>query len=79
MDLVQFRQAVVAEKFRQLNQWGAQVHDDDRWFAIMAEEVGEVAKAVVQGKPDEMIEELVQVVAVAETWIISDSARRRKS
>lgn len=38
-------------------------------MAILAEEVGEVASALQNGNTDYLIEELVQVAAVAMRWI----------
>lgn len=38
-------------------------------MAILAEEVGEVAAALQNGNTDYLIEELVQVAAVAMRWI----------
>ncbi|NBW23500.1 MAG: hypothetical protein EBR82_87720 [Caulobacteraceae bacterium] len=38
-------------------------------FAILVEEVGEVARAINDGDPEHMREELVQVAAVAVAWV----------
>lgn len=47
------------------------------WFLILSEEVGEVAKAILEGKGEASITELVQVVAVIETWIDSLEEKER--
>lgn len=39
---------VFEERCRQERKWGQQNHDLPRYFAIMSEEVGEVAKAIVE-------------------------------
>lgn len=41
-------------------------------LAILVEEVGEVARAMTydEGDPDKLDEELVQVLAMAHTWLI---------
>ena len=66
-----FREEVAKERERQLAKWGVQFHTPEKWFLILSEEVGEVAKAILEGKGEDSIAELVQVVAVIETWIES--------
>lgn len=66
---------VAQERSRQDALWGEQNHDPQDYFAILAEEVGEVAKEVVEWRfsaPDRRLDrlvllraELVQVAAVA--------------
>ena len=80
--------AVDAERARQDAKWGEQNHDDFTWMAILAEEVGEVAKAALHHNGDEpgvtaseatlshLREELVQVAAVAVAWL--EAIDRRK-
>lgn len=48
-----------------------ETHDfpDSLRMAILAEEVGEVASALQNGNTDYLIEELIQVAAVAMRWI----------
>lgn len=44
--------------------------DDGAWFAVLTEEVGEVARALCDRQPlDELRGELVQVAAMACAWI----------
>lgn len=66
-----FREYVERERRAQLSKWGIQRHSDQKWYLIGSEEWGEVAKAILENEPDEMICELVQMVAVIETWIES--------
>ena len=73
-----FRNAVSEERQRQLEKWGEQFHDDLKWLAILLEEVGEVAKAILENDGEQSIEELVQVVAVIETWIESLEGKESK-
>lgn len=69
-----------AERARQRAKWGA-VH---AWgsgdcsspdvaepvkLAVLTEEVGEVARAMLDGRPAELRRELVQVAAVAVAWL----------
>ena len=61
--------AVSAERIRQDKKWGEQNHSDLYWLGILMEEVGEVAKALIENKPDEAQNELVQVAAVAVSWL----------
>ena len=65
---------VARERMRQDKKWGQQDHDDEVWIAILTEEVGEAARCVLHdrfGGKDEgrIVEELVQVAAVAQAWI----------
>lgn len=58
------------ERDRQNAKWGVQNHDDYRWLAILSEEVGELAEAMLHtefGGPasGEEQTELVHVAAVA--------------
>jgi NTP pyrophosphatase (non-canonical NTP hydrolase) len=63
-----FLRRVNKEVARQRDKWGVQRHEPLRWLGILMEEVGEVAKAIIEGKPDEMEKELVQVCAVIVSW-----------
>ena len=65
---------VARERDRQDARWGEQNHDDYRWLAILTEEMGELAQAILHdeygGKhAGTMREELVQVAAVAIQWL----------
>ena len=40
---------VLAERKRQDDKWGQQDHEPHVWLAILAEEVGEVAKEIADG------------------------------
>lgn len=41
--------AIQAERQRQERKWGSQHHDPEMWLAILMEEVGEAAKACLEG------------------------------
>jgi len=71
---------IAKERNRQDDKWGVQEHDMLYWLGILMEEVGEVAKAIIEtpkGKTyptplidaekwmDEIRDELIQVAAVA--------------
>ena len=71
---------IVAERARQDCKWGTDFtgRTDERWLAILMEEVGEVAQAFLQapgglepsGAGDRHIEEeLAQVAAVVVSWL----------
>ena len=68
---------IVDERIRQINKWGPQYHDDSTWSMILMEEVGEVAKSIVDSmqKGDrennlvELKKEIIQVAAVAVAWL----------
>ncbi len=80
------------ERARQDAKWGDQSgHSDYVWNAILGEEAGEVAKAVLEHEiayamlediRDELVlgdirDELVQVAAVAVAWIEALDKRRK--
>ena len=71
-----YQALVQAEMDRQVEKWGEQRHWDHEWLAIVMEELGEVAKAIVEGKPKEMREEMIQLAALIETWY-RDTGRPR--
>ena len=68
-------QDISDERIRQINKWGPQYHDDPTWMLILSEEVGEVAKSIIDrihsGNADivETRKEIVQVAAVAVAWL----------
>ncbi len=41
---------VMLERMRQEAKWGSQAHNPDRWNTILTEEVGEVARAILENK-----------------------------
>ena len=58
---------IAEERLRQDALWGREIlrtHDPKTWLTILMEEVGEVARAVLDGKPEEYRAELIQVAAV---------------
>ncbi len=57
--------AVVDERHRQDAKWGEQNHHPYKWLAILHEETGEAAKAVLESALGEYRKELVQVAAVS--------------
>lgn len=56
---------IIDERRRQDEKWGAQHHGPDGWLAILTEELGEVAKAILEGRGFGYRDELIQVAAVA--------------
>ncbi len=60
---------ILLERERQDAKWGEQNHNDLFWHAILVEEVGELAKAIVEHHPKATLEkELVHIAAVAIAW-----------
>jgi len=62
-----------AERDRQDAKWGRK---DGKWpstnhtkMTVLTEEVGEIAKSILDGDAQGMIDELVQVAAVAVAWL----------
>jgi len=60
---------IVEERARQDAKWGRQRHEPFFWLTILMEEVGEAAKAALQGKVVDLGMELVQVAAVCVAWL----------
>lgn len=60
---------VIAERDRQDAKWGNEhlVADPHRWLPILTEEVGEVARDIMEG--NNVKKELTQVAAVAIGWL----------
>ena len=65
---------VMEERKRQDELWGEQNHDDRIWLAILVEEVGEVANDINE-RSKKLREELIQVAAVAVSWVESIDRR----
>ena len=53
------------ERVNQDWKWGEQNHDPLYWMSILMEEVGEAAKALIEGKMGDYFDEIIQVGAVA--------------
>lgn len=66
-----FRDLISVEREYQLKLWGEQKHSDEKWLVILAEEVGEVAKAILENDDVELLKEMCQVGAVLESWVTS--------
>ncbi|MBL32029.1 MAG: hypothetical protein CMP62_04825 [Flavobacteriales bacterium] len=62
---------ILEERQRQDLKWGEQNHNIYKWLAILGEEIGEVNKAALEDKYDEIIDELVQIGAVVIAMIES--------
>lgn len=60
-----FNEAVRAERGRQIEKWGHGNPGFSTMVAVLTEEVGEVARAVLDGDTENLVEELEQVGAVA--------------
>lgn len=56
---------VAEERERQDEKWGEQNHPLDTWLTVLAEEVGELAQAILKGRVGEARDEAVQCAAVA--------------
>ena len=67
---------LIAEQVNQVYKWGEQNHEDGHWMLILQEEVGEAAKAILE-EEDGVREELIQVAAVALSWIDCIDRRQR--
>ena len=61
-----FRTLVNSEYSKQNHELDSE-HDDRYWFGLVVEEIGEAAKDINKGKSP--LHELVQTVALIESWI----------
>ena len=52
------------ERLRQLGKWGDQKHLPFKWLAIALEELGEAAKAALEGDAEAYHKELIETAAV---------------
>lgn len=68
-----YRDLINIEREHQTEKWGEQKHSDEKWLAILTEEVGEVAKAILENDDVELLKEMCQVGAVLEAWVTSKS------
>ena len=66
-----FHDLISMEREYQLKLWGDQKHSDEKWLAILTEEVGEIAKAILEEDDVELLKEMCQVAAVLESWVTS--------
>lgn len=73
-----FRVMVGRESERQIELWGEQNHNDFVWNNILLEEVGEVAKAILEENDENLLEELAQCVAVIENWVKCIKRRQKE-
>jgi NTP pyrophosphatase (non-canonical NTP hydrolase) len=65
MNTREILQKVANERIRQDTKWGIQNHGPFAWLAILIEEVGEAAKAALEGSSFKYQDELIEVAAVA--------------
>jgi NTP pyrophosphatase (non-canonical NTP hydrolase) len=72
-------QEVLDEVARQNELWGTEHNarlNPMEWYAILGEEHGEVARAILTRDPDNYAEELVQVAAVCVNALVSHNMQR---
>ena len=68
-----YRKRVEAECARRNEVLGYRNDNNDLlWLAIVMEEVGEVAQAVLTCNPELTAEELIQAAAVIENWLTGE-------
>ena len=66
-----FNNLIEIEREAQDEKWGEQRHSDEKWLAILLEELGEAAKAVLEKNEEGLLEETVQIAAVLQNWVTS--------
>jgi NTP pyrophosphatase (non-canonical NTP hydrolase) len=71
----QILHAIVKERHNQDEKWGIQQHSHGVWYIILGEEVGEVARSILENDSQERVrEELIQCAAVCVAWLEDMSA-----
>ena len=71
MNREQIIEAIDRERDRQNKKFGWHRRNDNHTrYLILSEEVGEVSKAILQGRP--FLDEVLQVAAVAVAWLEGD-------
>lgn len=66
-----FSRLIEIEREAQDAKWGEQHHSDEKWLAILLEELGETAEAVLEKNEEGLLEEVVQVAEVLQNWVTS--------
>lgn len=69
-DILEYMRIIDVEIARQQQKWGIQSHTNEKWYRILGEEFGEVARCINDGNLDNLDEELVQCAAVIISWLI---------
>lgn len=70
LDMDPLIEMIQSENIRQLEKWGIQTHSGPVWSTILQEEVGEVAKSILEctfgtGSHKQVAEEAIQIATVA--------------
>ena len=74
MKTPQVLEKIAQERQRQIEKWGDQEHHDTIWYLILNEELGEVAKEILENdeygsRNAKFQAELIQAAAVIVAWI----------
>lgn len=60
---------ILEERNNQDAKWGVQNHNDLYWLGILVEEIGELAREIIEGNSSRASRELTQIAAVALAWM----------
>lgn len=60
---------ILDERGKQNRRWGSPDHNDLFWNAILNEEIGEIARAILTEDSTQLATELVQAAAVIVAWL----------
>ena len=63
---------IEAERQRQDKKWGQQNHKGEKWMLIAVEEIGEIAKAILEKDTLNYYLEIIQAAAVLTAWAESE-------
>lgn len=68
------------ERAKQDEKWGVRDQSDEKWLPILMEELGEVARCMLEGNTHSHLrDELVQVAAVAVAWLECKDRKHAKT
>ena len=68
--------ATFQERIAQDQKWGSQINKtDSTWMAILGEEIGELAEAILSENQENVAEESIQSIAVLVAWAEAFDAR----
>ncbi len=68
-DRTRIHDMIINEEYKQEEKWGEQNHDNYYWICILTEEIGEIAKALIENQNEDMEKEIIQTAAVCVSWV----------
>lgn len=60
---------IITERLKQDAKFPEEENTDERWYAILGEEFGEIGRAILTEDRANLREELIQLAAVSVAWV----------